>query len=425
MTQSNSIKLGHRVTIIPPGELKSTLRTSSETRPLRIAIIYDCLYPHSIGGAERWYRSLACRLARRHQVTYLTRTQWRSLATLDTPHAIEILGLGAPSPLYNDAGRRRIDVPLRFALRVFVHLLRNRTRYDVIHTCSFPYFPMIAASIVRKLAGPPVVVDWIEVWPRNYWREYLGGNLGYVGALIQRLCITLTTYAITFSRVNSKQLRAHGYKGQLSVLQGMFDAPSDLGEPNPIREPQIIYVGRHINEKNVRAIPATIAETLKQIPNLKCVIFGDGPERTKIIEAIQNAGLQQHIQCPGFVPWQTVDRALQEAMCLLLPSEREGYGLVVIEAAARGTPSVVVRAPKNAATELIEEGINGYIAEDASPVALSRAILKVYKAGPTQVTKTWAWFKHNQIRLGIDFTVEEIERIYRAEIDRVRTHHEY
>jgi glycosyltransferase involved in cell wall biosynthesis len=392
-----------------------------DTPPLRIAIIYDCLYPHSIGGAERWYQNLAARLARRHQVTYLTRTQWQSPTELNPPDGVRVIGLGVPLELYNTTGRRRIDVPIRFALRLFIHLLHNRQSYDVIHTCSFPYFPLIGSALVRKLGGPPIVVDWIEVWPRDYWRDYLGGMLGPFGALVQRLCITLTTTAFTFSNASAALLRTNGYQGHLTVLRGMHDVSAELSEPNPIRQPQIVYVGRHISAKNVRMIPMIIEETLKQIPDLKCVIFGDGPERGKVIEAIQTRGLQQHIECPGFAPWQTIDCALREAMCLLLPSDREGYGLVVIEAAARGTPSVVVRAPNNAATELIREGTNGYIAENSSALALSRAIVKVYQNSQVLVIKTWDWFKRHQTQLGIDRSVEKIEQTYRAEIGGVET----
>ena len=50
---------------------------------------------------------------------------------------------------------------------------------------------------------------------------------------------------------------------------------------------------------------------------------------------------------------------------MLLPSRREGYGMVVVEAAARGTPSIVVAGEDNAATELIEEGVNGFVAPSA------------------------------------------------------------
>jgi len=44
---------------------------------MRICLVYDCLFPHTIGGAERWYRNVAARLAADgHEVTYLTLRQW-------------------------------------------------------------------------------------------------------------------------------------------------------------------------------------------------------------------------------------------------------------------------------------------------------------------------------------------------------------
>src|SRR3954452_22068915 len=66
----------------PPSTAKTLARTvlmSPVLRlgGLRICIAYDCLYPHTIGGAERWYRNLAERLVQeRHEVTYLTLRQW-------------------------------------------------------------------------------------------------------------------------------------------------------------------------------------------------------------------------------------------------------------------------------------------------------------------------------------------------------------
>src|ERR1700729_3261337 len=44
---------------------------------MRICLVYDCLFPHTVGGAERWYRNLGERLAAdAHDVTYLTLRQW-------------------------------------------------------------------------------------------------------------------------------------------------------------------------------------------------------------------------------------------------------------------------------------------------------------------------------------------------------------
>ena len=44
---------------------------------MRVCVVYDCLFPYTVGGAERWYRNLAERLAAEgHEVTYLTLRQW-------------------------------------------------------------------------------------------------------------------------------------------------------------------------------------------------------------------------------------------------------------------------------------------------------------------------------------------------------------
>src|SRR5262245_14907411 len=57
--------------------LMAALIQPEKIRRVRVCIVYDCLYPYTIGGAERWYRSLAERLAATGaEVTYLTLRQW-------------------------------------------------------------------------------------------------------------------------------------------------------------------------------------------------------------------------------------------------------------------------------------------------------------------------------------------------------------
>ena len=59
------------------------------TELVRVCVAYDCLYPYTVGGAERWYRNLATTLVDAgHEVTYLTRQQWpRGEATRDSGSA--------------------------------------------------------------------------------------------------------------------------------------------------------------------------------------------------------------------------------------------------------------------------------------------------------------------------------------------------
>ena len=101
-------------------------------------------------------------------------------------------------------------------------------------------------------------------------------------------------------------------------------------------------------------------------------------------------------------------------MCLLLTSRREGYGLVVVEAAARGTPSVVVAGEDNAATELIEQGVNGFVCESADPGAIAEAIERVHRAGTALRESTAAWFAANAQRLSLESSLETVLASYGA-----------
>ena len=125
---------------------------------MRICLVYDCLFPHTVGGAERWYRSLAERLAADgHEVTYLTLRQWDRG---DDPgvKGVDVRVVGPRMKLYSGPGQRRILPPLVFGVGVLWHLARHGRRYDVVHTCSFPYFSLLAAALVGRsiaTAWPP------------------------------------------------------------------------------------------------------------------------------------------------------------------------------------------------------------------------------------------------------------------------------
>lgn len=399
-----------------PGlRVRSWLRTPWEDgRSMRIALVYDCLYPYTVGGAERRYRSVVGQLAHQNDVTYITRRQWDRGTVLDVPAGVRVVAVSSGRQLYRASGRRRITPPLRFGAGVLWYLLRHRRDFDVIHVCSFPYFSLIAARLACALGGPPVVTDWYEVWTPSYWREYLGPMLGRTGALVQSLCVRLTTRAFVFSQLHAARLREEGYRGDPILMKGAYAGPVNHDDANARRDPVVVYIGRHIPEKRVFTIPAAIARARQHVPGLRATIFGDGPDRAHVLAEIERLGLQDVIRCPGFAPWEEVDAELRRAMCLVLPSRREGLGLGLVEAMARGTPAVVTRGPDNAATELIAERHNGFVAETADAPVLAAAIVAVHRAGPELRERTRAWFASHAEDLTIDASIVELEAIYAA-----------
>lgn len=377
---------------------------------MRICIVYDLLYPQTVGGAERWYRNLALRLAERgHEVTYLTMRHWDAGAEPDLAN-VRVIAV-APRMRMFAGGRRRILPPLAFGVGVLGHLIRHGRDYDVVHTASFPYFSLIAAAVVRPLGRYRVIVDWHELWTRDYWREYAGPFAGRVGWKVQGLCLSVPQRAFCFSRLVERRLLAEGVRGEVTLLEGEFEG-KPAAAPRPA-EPFVVFAGRHIPEKNPVAVVLAVAKARETIPDLRAVIYGDGPERPNVLAAIAEHGLEGVVDAPGFVDQDILESALSRALCLVLPSRREGYGLVVLEAISRGTPAIVVAAADNAATEFIADGTNGYVAPSTTPDDLASSIGRVHAGGHRLRESALAWMLSNLHRLSLENSMTAVMAAYR------------
>jgi glycosyltransferase involved in cell wall biosynthesis len=372
---------------------------------LRICIVYDCLFPYTVGGGERWFRNVAQRLAADgHEVTYLTLRQWPKGEHGEVP-GVRVVAVGPRMGLYGDNGNRRIQPPLAFGLGVFWHLLRRGRRYDVVHTSSFPYFSLLAAAALRPLHRYRIGVDWFELWSRSYWAEYLGPVGGRIGRAVQNLCLRVRQHAFCFAELTARRLREDGLRGEVTVLKGMFSGPETPPTPVPADD-LVVFAGRHIPEKRAPAVVRAVA----RIPQVRGLILGDGPEFEQVKSEIERLRVGDRVEAPGFVETAQVERELARALCLALPSRREGYGLVVVEASSLGTPSVLVRDPDNAATELIEDGVNGFVVESVDDLA--DGIERVIAAGPELRASTAGWYARNAERLSLARSLDVVAESY-------------
>ena len=387
---------------------------------MRIAIVYDCLFPKTVGGAERWYRNLAERLDGEHRVVYLTRRQWGD----EGPEtSFTTLAVSPGGELYTASGRRGIWPPVRFGIGVFWHVLRHGRRYDAIHMASFPYFSLLGAWLALRLnrSHARLIVDWHEIWSLEYWRSYLGRIGGRIAHWIQALCLRLPDRSFTFSRLADARARELGHRAPITRLTGEYAENEEerralLESERPVGDsPTALAAGRQIPEKRVPSIPGAIAEAVRQLPDLRCVILGEGPEAEATRAAVRALGLEEWIELRGRVDHTEVMRALSQAACLVHPSMREGYGLVVVEAASLGTPAVLVSGPDNAATELVEEGVNGFVVADASPESLAWGIASAVSGGGSLRESTLEWYERHRDELSIDSSLGIVEASYMAE----------
>lgn len=371
---------------------------------MRVGIVYDCFFPLDTGGGERVYRAMAdAMLARGHNVTYLTRHH--EAYDPDLRFRVEEV---SHAPIHNAAGDRTLGGALQFSWGLFRHLVRNRNEFDLVVASALPVLTLLAARVAMLGARAILVADWLEVWPWKKWRQYSGGVLGTGAAVLQWIGARVTKFNTVNSRFTAERLRAVSSRSA-PIVMGLFDlAPVLVDQRAPSDPPFALFVGRWIQDKRVDSLPSAIAYARMRVPGLECVIVGGGREEQVIRTAISSASADSFVQVLGRVDDSVLDDLMSRAVVLVNPSAREGFGLVLTEAAARGVPAVVVAGEDNASAELIVPGINGYVAANESPSALGDAIADAVLGGSALRASTARWFATSRIESGFGRSVDVI-----------------
>jgi glycosyltransferase involved in cell wall biosynthesis len=126
----------------------------------------------------------------------------------------------------------------------------------------------------------------------------------------------------------------------------------------------IVFVGRLIKEKNVALLIRAVGLLGGRGVKIKCLIIGDGPEKEPLQRLAQGLDLEGRLQFKGRMENDVdVISLMKSSRVFVIPSLREGFGRVALEANACGLPVITVRHPQNATCDLIEEGKNGLTCE--------------------------------------------------------------
>ncbi|HPS89509.1 MAG TPA: glycosyltransferase family 4 protein [Methanosarcina vacuolata] len=333
---------------------------------MKIAFVYDAVYPWVKGGAEMRIHELGKRLsARGHEVHIFGVKWWEGEDTFDY-EGMTLHGVCKARNLYVN-GRRSISEAIIFAVKLFPEL--KKENFDLIDVSVFPYFSCFTVKAVSILKKVPSVLTWHEVWD-DYWYEYLG-RAGICGLLVEKAVSKLSENNIAVSKWTKNRLERLGVPGEkIAVISNGIDLKRISGiESNwgelPVgpenKAYDIIFAGRLIKEKNVDLLIKAVALLKADFPDLRCCIVGDGPERAALVELAKRRGVCENVEFAGFQEYGALIGKIKASKVLVLPSSREGFGMVVIEAFACGVPVVTVKAKYNAAQGLVEDGIDGLI----------------------------------------------------------------
>lgn len=334
---------------------------------LRIAFVYDVVYPWVKGGVEKRIYELARRLARKHEVHVYGYKLWEGKDEIEREGIIYHGTVGINRTRLYVSGRRSILPPLLHSLKLPLKL--GGERFDVIDCQASPYLPPYSLKLVR---AEGVVITWHEFWG-DYWLEYLGRG-GYVGMLAERGLFSFERHISVSSKTRIDLFKA-GLRKPVKIVPNGIDylwvrslKPADT-------KSDFIFVGRLIPEKGVDFLLRALAIIKREIPDFRALVVGDGPERGKLENLARNLGIEGNVVFTGFLEsYGDVIALMKASRVFAFPSRREGFGIVVLEAMASGTPVVTVKHPMNASAYLVESGKDGFVVE-ANVKKFAKALL--------------------------------------------------
>jgi glycosyltransferase involved in cell wall biosynthesis len=323
---------------------------------MKIAFVYDAIYPYIKGGVEKRIWELAVRLSRRdHDVHLFGMKFWEGEDSIIW-EGIHLHGVCPAHGLYS-GGRRSLWQPLSFSLNLIGPLFREKC--DIIDCQQFPYFSCISAGFVSKIRKIPLTITWIEVWG-DYWYEYLGIT-GLLGKIIERFVARFSCPTIAVSAFTARRFSVTFHKPVHAVIPIGVDIVKIRVTPPSPEQSDIIFVGRLIKEKNPDLLVDAVALVLQDYPELRVLLIGQGPEEKKIRDMIRQKGLENVIRLHAFYDsHDELIAALKSSKIFVLPSTREGFGISALEALACGLPVVTTDHPANAIRDLLN-GNNGFL----------------------------------------------------------------
>jgi glycosyltransferase involved in cell wall biosynthesis len=338
---------------------------------MKIAYVYDGLYPYLKGGAERRYFELATRLSARHDVHYITWRHWGAARAVR--HAgFTARGVGDPRPFYGEDGRRTVGEAAAFALRLLPVLRRHR--FDVIDCSATPYLPLYTTWFAARATGTPLVATWHEFWG-DHWQAYLADRpaVAQAGQLAEAGCRPLGDIRVAVSQFTADRLAAGPHGTDARVVGNGVDIGAIRRVRPSAQKSDVVFVGRLIEDKKVDVLLRAVHRLVGEFPELRCTIVGAGPEREPLERLAGSLSLSDNVRFAGPMEDQKTIALLKSARVLALPSIREGFGITVIEALASGAVPIVARGPHTAAPALVRDGIDGLVC-DPNPDSVAASL---------------------------------------------------
>ncbi len=174
---------------------------------------------------------------------------------------------------------------------------------------------------------------------------------------------------------------------RVRVVHPAVHPPREAGDPSLLRRrlgldadaPLVLTVARLVPRKGHDVLLEAFAAVLRRHPRAALLIVGQGPRREAIERSVRAAGLGSRVRLAGYLDGEALETAYRAARVFALPcreergGDTEGFGLVFLEAGARGLPVVAGRT--GGVPEAVLDGETGLLVPPTHPAEVARALI--------------------------------------------------
>ncbi len=365
-------------------------------------------YPPGPGGVERHAAELSAQLGSRgHAVDVFTSELYREYPWERLPPAVprtETAPFGTVHrlPVWSLPGAAHYTFfrGLDAALEAF--------RPEVLHAHTYGTHQVTVAARHHRRRGTPLVVTahYHPPWSieGGWWRHRLRG---FYDSVLAGPTLRSAARLIVQTHEEERLMRSLGIPlpPVAIVPPGYRPAVEAAGGPElppwaADGAPYLLFVGRLASNKGLLDLLPAFATLAREDPQARLVLAGDDGGMGATVDArVRALGLDGRVRRVGHLSDATLGAAYRGARALVLPSEYEAFGLVLVEAMAQGTPVVASRV--GGIPEIVEDDRTGLLVPPHDPTALGAALLRLWTdaglrrrlgdAGRTIVVPRYRW----------------------------------
>ncbi len=314
------------------------------------------------GGAEVHFFELFGRLAQRGHSVRLLSSGWAGCAPREDVRGITVHRVGLRNS-FAALGRRAFRDLYRAERPDIVVEDINKLPLYLTTLCDTPFCAIVphlfGTTAFQEASWPAATIVWLAERPIPWVYRRAGFH--------------------AISESTRDDLVARGVRrDRVEVIHpGVDDVAATTTAAPPDSEPYFLYVGRLKRYKGVDVAIRALARVREVMPEVTLHIAGSGDDLDRLRDLARGLGVEDGVLFHGYVPEEEKRGLLEGAVANVFTSPKEGWGMTIVEAAARGTPSLASASP--GLRDSVRDGETGYLVPHGDVPRLAERMLSLVR----------------------------------------------